>query len=619
MKPRQAFNTVLAAVAVGALLVFAPVALAAPGDVDAGFSAPTFDGPVAALAVQDDDKVIVGGFFTTAGGDPVSRVVRLNGDGSIDNTFQGRSFNLPVRALKLQADGKVLVGGEFTSVDGNTSQRYLVRLTETGALDAEFGSSLPDGPVHSIDLASGGKIVIGGAFSSVSLGPNSKVARLNANGTVDGTFAAPVIAGDVEAIAVLPDQRVVIGGDFASVGGAAGTAFAARLESGGARDASFSPDLDGPVLSVALASGGRTLVGGFFEFVGGDDHGHLAGLNATGGLDEGFSGPRPNDAVHAIAVQGDGSVVVGGRFTQVGGDSRNRIARFSASGTLDTGFVPPVFSGAAEFSGPRVDALALANAGRIVTGGRFSAPGAFLTRLDGQTIAAAPSVDPASGLAFGSIPQGASSEMLIVELTATAGPGSLQIPADAISLTGPNAGNFNVVTETCSTGAITPGNSCAIAVVFTPGALGLALASLVVDGNTASPVSIPLTGTGVTPPKIATSLKLSPAKVKPGKTGTVAVTVRNTGQGTASTIKVCPTLKGAPKKALKILGGSKGCKTVATLAAGASKVVKLKVQAHKKKAKSGKSYNLTVVTTARNAHTSGNLPTLRKNLKFRVK
>jgi hypothetical protein len=84
---------------------------------------------VLSLAVQADGKVLVGGWFTTLGGQTRNSIGRLNADGTLDSGFNlGASGD--VYSLAVQADGKVLVGGAFTTLGGQTHE-YIGRLNNT--------------------------------------------------------------------------------------------------------------------------------------------------------------------------------------------------------------------------------------------------------------------------------------------------------------------------------------------------------------------------------------------------------------------------------------------------------------------------------------------------------
>src|SRR5204863_6303879 len=118
-------------------------ALEANGTVSPSFNTGGgINGSVFALALQVDGKLLVGGDFTTFDGLSHPYLVRLNPDGTADATFNpGAGPDGPVRAITVQADGRILIGGAFTNVDG-VSRGRIARLTSTGALDATFLTSV---------------------------------------------------------------------------------------------------------------------------------------------------------------------------------------------------------------------------------------------------------------------------------------------------------------------------------------------------------------------------------------------------------------------------------------------------------------------------------------------
>ena len=95
---------------------------------------------IQSLAVEPDDRILVGGFFTTINGVPRSRIARLNTTGSVDATFDpglgclGSLTNdaTQVRSIALQLFGRVLAGGIFTSYD-NSLRDNIVRLFDGSA------------------------------------------------------------------------------------------------------------------------------------------------------------------------------------------------------------------------------------------------------------------------------------------------------------------------------------------------------------------------------------------------------------------------------------------------------------------------------------------------------
>ena len=81
---------------------------------------------VRTLAIQPTGRILVGGSFTTFAGGARGYLARLNPDGSLDTTFLGAGStggNGPVFAIALQQDGKIIVGGDFTTFNGVTRNR----------------------------------------------------------------------------------------------------------------------------------------------------------------------------------------------------------------------------------------------------------------------------------------------------------------------------------------------------------------------------------------------------------------------------------------------------------------------------------------------------------------
>lgn len=142
------------------------------GSLDPAFAATVaagVNGPVNAVAVQPTGGVIVGGVFTQAGETEQMNLARYNADGTIDKSFGGGTgmvgTNGPVLALAVQADGKVVVGGNFTTVFGQP-RRSLARLNPDGTLD---GPVVPpqalDGQVKAAGAGADDSFVAGGVFT----------------------------------------------------------------------------------------------------------------------------------------------------------------------------------------------------------------------------------------------------------------------------------------------------------------------------------------------------------------------------------------------------------------------------------------------------------------------
>ena len=142
------------------------------------------DTNVLVLAVQPDNKVILGGSFTALGGVSRSHIGRLNPDGTVDAFNPGA--NDDVMTLAVQPDGKILVGGKFTIL-GDLPRSHIGRLNPDGTVDA-FNPGASGLLVQALALQADGKILVGGNFSQLGGDNRVNLGRLNADGQIDGTF-----------------------------------------------------------------------------------------------------------------------------------------------------------------------------------------------------------------------------------------------------------------------------------------------------------------------------------------------------------------------------------------------------------------------------------------------
>ncbi len=142
------------------------------------------NGPISAIALQSDGKIIIAGEFSVYNGAWKNRIARLNSDGSLDTDFSpGTSANRPISAIALQSDGKIIIGGEFTVYNG-VKRNYLARLNPDGSLDTLFNNGDgPNGLVNSILMQSDGKIIIGGEFTLYDGVARDYIARIHGDNT----------------------------------------------------------------------------------------------------------------------------------------------------------------------------------------------------------------------------------------------------------------------------------------------------------------------------------------------------------------------------------------------------------------------------------------------------
>ena len=298
----------------------------------------TFDagGNVFAVARDASGRILIGGVFSSVGGQPRSNFARLLADGRIDPDFVCNASG-PVRAIAVSATGQIYIGGGFSTINGASKSR-LARLDAGCVLDAAFPAQAPNNDVNAMALDSGdAKLFVGGRFST----PRTRIARVDtATGAFDPELAFTV-TGTV--FSVLPDGLggVFVGGAFGAVGSVAGTSNLAHLVRNSG-DGSFSVRTNFPLInavssspngrvSALVANGTHVFVGGLFTQIGASSVSRLAKVSAaTGEVDMTFQ-PEPNGNVLALLRQGD-ALYVGGGFEQIaGGGTRSRLARISAN------------------------------------------------------------------------------------------------------------------------------------------------------------------------------------------------------------------------------------------------------------------------------------------------
>jgi uncharacterized delta-60 repeat protein len=255
------------------------------GKRDGGFSASPNSG-IFSVDIYSDNKVIIGGRFTTLNSISSNRIGRLNSDGSRDSTFNvGSGSNSTVNVVKL-IDDKILAGGDFTQYSGSTSN-YIVRINSDGSIDNTFniGSGFNNN-VETIAIQSDGKLLVGGNFTSYNGVSINRLVRLNSDGTIDNTFNVGTGAGStIWSIYIQPDNKILVGGSFTTFN-TIRTNYIIRLFNNGTIDNSFQLTTDSTagegIYSIAMTSDNRILVGGWIRGLGGKVRDGLIVLDSNG-------------------------------------------------------------------------------------------------------------------------------------------------------------------------------------------------------------------------------------------------------------------------------------------------------------------------------------------------
>ena len=336
--------------------------------------------------------------------------------GSNDPTFNpsdlglgnGEGIRGPVYALAQQPDGRIVVGGAFTSING-VECGQIARLNTDGSVDPSFDTGTGfDEYVTSLALQPDGRLLVLGYYALFDGQAVPDLVRLNSDGSLDPTFdvgSGPSDLGQV--VALQPDGKVLVGGQFHTFSGSA-SPFIVRLNADGSLDPTFDANPDYPsfstVFDIALQPDGKILAVGSFDTFDGLSRKDIVRLNSDGSVDATFDPGTSTDGdlgtgysarIHASLVQPDGRILIGGNYTSFDGTARNGIARLNADGTLDTSFNPGTGTDSP------VRALGLRTDGTVVIGGGFTTVNGTaksgIARLLG-TGAIDPLFDPGTGI-----------------------------------------------------------------------------------------------------------------------------------------------------------------------------------------------------------------------------
>jgi hypothetical protein len=186
-------------------------AISADGTVDPSWN-PSTDGVVYALAASaDGSKVFLGGGFTTVGGQSRSRLAAVSPDtGELLSDWAATAKNNLVRALVADSDDRLYVGGSFTSFSDRSIARLAAVDQSTGAVDTSFAAA-PSSTVRALALSEDGtKLYAGGPFTTIGGASRPGAAELNATSGAATSFA-PTDGGVVISMDVTPSGRLFFG------------------------------------------------------------------------------------------------------------------------------------------------------------------------------------------------------------------------------------------------------------------------------------------------------------------------------------------------------------------------------------------------------------------------
>jgi len=326
-------------------------AIAQPGSIDRSFKT-DFDmvsGSFETVGVQKSGKTIVGGQFEirSLSGQKILHLARLNKNGSLDIPFvKGSGFDGQVHKIAVQKDDKILVGGGIKQVNG-MSQVSLVRLNPDGTLDPSFNFSHISHAVLDVAIQPDNKILVTGFNQNLK----SVLYRIHPNGTLDPTFSEIMLPNSnyFKIIKVLRNDKIM----FYSNNNLENSPHVGLIGSTGTIDTSFHLEKDVLlkwITGIELQSDGKIILGGGFSIFENDAYPFSIRLHPDGTLDKTYtvSGELYNTDyfnLTSICLQSDDKILAGGIFNGFNKSKTTSLIRFNAHGEYDNQFNMEYYDG----------------------------------------------------------------------------------------------------------------------------------------------------------------------------------------------------------------------------------------------------------------------------------
>jgi uncharacterized delta-60 repeat protein len=353
----------------------------------------SFNSAPTALGLQSDGKVIAYGNFTTYSGSSVNRIVRLNTNGNIDNTFNvGTGFNSYSftttgtdndELIFIDSNNKIYVGGSFSSYSGSLING-LIRLNSDGTIDTAFNTSgsygvngFNSGSVVTSVRSSGSSVIATGNYIYTWKYPATPgLVNLSTSGSLIATpfltsgfkstlswLGAPWVSLRIKQT----DGKTILAGYFVSYNGLTRNALI-RLNSDNSLDSTYNvgTGFNSVIENMKLLPSGETIAVGSFTVYNGSTRNRIVQLTNSGSINTSFDvGTGFNSSVYSMILQPDGKIVCFGAFTTYSGSSANRIVRLTPDGKID-----PTFNiGTGPGTSPNIYTSALQSDGKIIIGG----------------------------------------------------------------------------------------------------------------------------------------------------------------------------------------------------------------------------------------------------------
>lgn len=362
------------------------------GSLDASFGekgkvltdfASAADERVHAIVIDDEGRIVAGGWAAVGGGGYCFALARYTSDGSLDTSFGEDGQVLTdflssdyerIHTIAIDDEGRIVAGGEATIASSGKLHFALARYTPDGHLDTRFNregmvltgfaSGFPDA-VTALATDVHGGIVAGGWAQGERSGLQFGVVRYTSDGNLDAGFGRDgrvwtdfmsAAAESISALVVDVRGRIVVGG-WAAVGGSGYQFALARYNTDGKLDVGFGQG--GKILtnfvatsaeyitSMAIDGRGRIVAGGWGDVGGGETRVALARYMPDGNLDSGFGengitltglAATSSGRAYAVAIDQKDRIVAGGEAVVEGGGVQFVLMRYRHDGKLDARF-----------------------------------------------------------------------------------------------------------------------------------------------------------------------------------------------------------------------------------------------------------------------------------------
>ena len=385
-------------------------------------------GQIFSIDVSSNGKIALGGYFTSCNGTQSINIVQLNNDGSVDNSFTTVSnMNYWVNSVFYQSDEKLIIGGSFSTIN-NVSTPVIARFNLDGTIDNSFqcspvgsvtkikeisndtliiafGGSLfkikPDGTtisgntlsydndINDIEISDDNQFFIFGSFTYIGTSWDNSVyknisAKLNEDLTVFPNYSLKTGSDGVLFNAIEDNHgKILVSGQLHSYNNSY-TDGVVRLNQDGTKDSTFfiAQNLGiGNIKVVCNQFDDKLIIGGYFSGNLDNVPTNLARLNYNGTIDTSFHiGSGLDNFVESIVCQPDGKIIVGGDFLSLNGSTTKRIVRLNNDGSIDN-----TFDTGNGFDG-RVRSIEFSSTGKIYVVGDFQTyngtPSNYLIRLN---------------------------------------------------------------------------------------------------------------------------------------------------------------------------------------------------------------------------------------------